>query len=116
MLFSELGQANRLRESREGLQAGEGKLAHWGMTKARRHPTLAYANEYRSWEIDQDLYLFLAMAELPRQPLPGKHLRLDSVVIDFCVKAFSLDQVPRRHGAVKLRLLFDHDGLIGHYG
>ena len=64
MLFCQLGQAHSLREIREGLQACEGKLVHLGMAQAPSHSTLAYANEHRSGEIDQDL--FLALVDHPR--------------------------------------------------
>ena len=59
MLFCQLWQAHSLREIREGLQACEGKLVHLGMAQAPSHSTLAYANEHRSGEIDQDLFLAL---------------------------------------------------------
>jgi hypothetical protein len=50
MPFRQLGQANSLREIREGLQGREGKLVYLATTQAPSHSTLAYANEYRSRE------------------------------------------------------------------
>ncbi|MFN9300630.1 MAG: IS4 family transposase, partial [Acidobacteriota bacterium] len=97
----------------EGLQACEGKLVHLGMAQAPSHSTLAYANEHRSGEIDQDL--FLALVDHPRQQLPGKLLSLDSSVIDLCVKVFPWAKFRATKGAVKLHLLLDHDGLLPHY-
>jgi len=123
MLFCQLGQAHSLREIREGLQACEGKLVHLGMTQAPSHSTLAYANEHRSWEIYQDL--FLTLVEHLRQQLPGaggnplklpgKLLSLDSSVIDLCVKVFPWAKFRATKGAVKLHLLLEHDGLLPHY-
>jgi len=123
MLFCQLGQAHSLREIREGLQACEGKLVHLGMTQAPSHSTLAYANEHRSWEIYQDLFLALVDHFRPQLPgsggnplkLPGKLLSLDSSVIDLCVKVFPWARFRATKGAVKLHLLLDHDGLLPHY-
>jgi hypothetical protein len=123
MLFCQLGQAHSLREIREGLQACEGKLVHLGMTQAPSHSTLAYANEHRSWQIYQDLFLALVEHLRPQLPgagghplrLPGKLLSLDSTVIDLCVKVFPWARFRATKGAVKLHLLLDHDGLLPHY-
>jgi hypothetical protein len=43
MLFCQFGQAQNLREIYEGLQASEGKLVRFGVTKAPKHSTLACA-------------------------------------------------------------------------
>ena len=49
MLFCQLGQAQNLREIYEGLQASEGKLVRFGVTKAPKHSTLACDNQQHPW-------------------------------------------------------------------
>lgn len=123
MLFCQLGQAQSLREIHEGLQASEGKLVHLGVTKAPKHSTLAYANQHRSWEIYQDLFVALLShlrAKLPthaKTPLvvPGKLYSLDSTVIDLCAKVFPWAKFRTAKGAVKVHMLLDHDGLLPEY-
>jgi hypothetical protein len=124
MLFCQLGQAKSLREIEEGLLASEGKLRHLGMEKAPGHSTLAYANQYRPWQIYESLFRSLRdslLAKLtpgqraPRLSLPGKLLSLDSAVIDLCASAFDWAKYRTAKGAVKLHLLLDHEGLIPHY-
>ena len=96
MLFCQLGQAHSLREIKEGLQSCEGKLVHLGMAQAPSHSTLAYANQHRSREIYQTLFLSLhehLRGKLPSSGgnplgLPGKLLSLDSSVINLCAKVF----------------------------
>ena len=108
---------------KEGLQACEGKLIHLGMTQAPSHSTLAYANQYRSWEIYEALflsllaYLRLKLPSSGKNPLglPGKLLSLDSSVIDLCAKVFPWAKFRATKGAVKLHLLLDHDGLLPHF-
>ena len=88
--------------------------------KVLRHPSLAYANEHRPWEIYQDLFTELLhhwRAKLPLSPmtpleLPGRLLSLDSTLIDLCAKVFDWAKYRTAKGAVKINLLLDHDGLL----
>ncbi len=50
MLLCQLGRAHSLRESCGGLASCEGKRSHLGITAPARS-TLAYANEYRPWQL-----------------------------------------------------------------
>ena len=105
------------------MQSCEGKLVHLGMAQAPSHSTLAYANQHRSWEIYQTLFLLLLehlRGKLPSSGgnplgLPGKLLSLDSSVIDLCTKVFPWAKFRATKGAVKLNLLLDHDGLLPHF-
>jgi hypothetical protein len=51
MLFCRLGRAHLLGEFTGELRSCEGKLKHIGIT-APSHSTLAYGNEHRPWELD----------------------------------------------------------------
>lgn len=55
MLFCQLGRAHSLREITNGLRSCEGKLRHLGI-EAPNRSTLAYANEYRPWELYREYF------------------------------------------------------------
>ena len=117
MLFCQLGKAQSLREICQGLASAEGKLVHLGI-QAPSRSTLAYANQHRSWQLFQSL--FLALLARCRSVAPGRHplrfknplLSLDATTIDLCASVFNWAAYKRTKGAVKLHLLLDHDGFL----
>jgi hypothetical protein len=118
MLFCQLGRAHSLREISGGLRSCEGKLVHLGI-RAPSHSTLAYANEHRSWELYE--LIFLELLERCRNTIPigkrkfrfkNKLVSLDSTVIDLCLSMFDWAHFGRAKGASKLHLLLDHDGYL----
>jgi hypothetical protein len=118
MLFCQVGRANSLREITGGLRSCEGKLKHLGIS-APSHSTLAYANEHRTWELYQ--LVFLKLFERCRiQVNTGKKkfrfhnklVSLDASVIDLCLAMYDWAHFRRTKGAIKLHLLLDHDGYL----
>jgi len=117
MLFCQLGRAHSLREITGGLRSCEGKLKHLGIT-APSHSTLAYANEHRSWELYQQVFLHLF--ERCRIQVVGKRklrfknrlISMDSTTIDLCLEMFDWVKFRQTKGAIKLHLLLDHDGYL----
>jgi hypothetical protein len=117
MLFCQLGRAHSLREITGGLRSCEGKLKHLGIS-APSHSTLAYANEHRSWELYQ--HVFLKLFERCRIQVIGekkfrfknKLISMDSSTIDLCLQMFDWAHFRRTKGAIKLHLLLDHDGYL----
>jgi hypothetical protein len=118
MLFCQLGRANSLREITGGLRSCEGKLKHLGIS-ATSHSTLAYANEHRTWELYQ--LVFLKLFERCRiQVNTGKKkfrfhnklVSLDASIIDLCLTMYDWAHFRRTKGAIKLHLLLDHDGYL----
>jgi hypothetical protein len=118
MLFCQLGRAHSLREITGGLRSCEGKLKHLGIS-APSHSTLAYANEHRTWELYQ--LVFLKLFERCRNQIgigkkkfrfKNKLISMDSSVIDLCLEMFDWAHFCRTKGAVKLHLLLDHDGYL----
>jgi hypothetical protein len=117
MLFCQLGRAHSLREISGGLRSCEGKLKHLGIT-APAHSTLAYANEHRSWELYQRVFLQLyqrcqiQFVGKKKFRFKNRLLSLDSSIIDLSVTLFDWAKFRRTKGAIKLHLLLDHDGYL----
>ena len=117
MLFCQLGRAHTLREITGGLRSCEGKLQHLGITAPCRS-TLAYANEHRSWQLYQEIFLAL-LQRCRSQVFTEKKFRfknplrsLDSSIIDLSVTLFDWAKFRRTKGAIKLHLVLDHDGYL----
>ena len=55
MLFSQLADAQSLREITGGLASCEGRLEQLGTSVSKRS-TLAYANEHRPWELFRSVF------------------------------------------------------------
>ena len=117
MLFCQLGRAHTLREITGGLRSCEGKLQHLGITAPCRS-TLAYANEHRSWQLYQEIFLSL-LQRCRSQAFTEKKFRfknplrsLDSSIIDLSVTLFDWAKFRRTKGAIKLHLVLDHDGYL----
>jgi len=117
MLFCQLGRAHSLREITGGLRSCEGKLKHLGIT-APGHSSLAYANQHRPWELDQEV--FVRLFERCHIQVVGKKtfrfrnklISMDSTTIDLCLEMFDWAKFRRTKGAIKLHLLLDHDGYL----
>jgi Domain of unknown function (DUF4372)/Transposase DDE domain len=123
MLFCQLGHAKSLREICGGLAASEGKLRHLGLPTAPCRSTLAYANEHRSWQLQQTIFeqllakcqmLAASQAGTKKKKFRFKNplLSLDATVIDLCATMFDWAKFRLTKGAVKLHLLLDHDGYL----
>jgi hypothetical protein len=118
MLFCQLGQAKSLREIVGGLASSEGKLKHLGVAKAPKRSTLAYANEHRSWELQQTVLEQVlakcggAMGGRTKFRFHNKLVSLDATSIDLCASLFDWAKYKRTKGAVKLHLMLDHEGYL----
>jgi len=105
MLFCQLGRAHSLREIIGGLRSCEGKLKHLGITAPNRS-TLAYANEHRSWELYQKVFLQLLercrmqAGERKKFRFKNKLVSLDSTTIDLCLSIFDWARFRRTKGAI----------------
>lgn len=125
MLFSQVAQADSLREICNGLACCLGKLAHLGIDKAPKRSTLAYANEHRPAELYETLFYsslerFRALGALgPRNAkafrFKNKLLSLDSTTISLCLSLFPWAEFRRSKGGVKLHVLLDHDDYMPSY-
>lgn len=118
MLFCQLGRAHSLREISGGLRSCEGKLTHLGI-RAPSHSTLAYANEHRSWELYQKIFLELLercqtsiTLDKRKFRFKNKLISMDSTIIDLCLSVFDWARFRRAKGALKIHLLLDHDGYL----
>jgi hypothetical protein len=118
MLFCQFGHAFSLREIAGGLRSCEGKLKHLGIS-APSHSTLSYANEHRPWQLYQQLFLLLldrcrSQVDMGKRKFQFKNklVSIDSSTIDLCLEMFNWAHFRRAKGAIKLHLLFDHDGYL----
>lgn len=113
-----MGQAKSLREIVGGLASSEGKLKHLGVEKGPKWSTLAYANEHRSWELYQTVFLKLlercqgAVGRARKFRFKNKLVSLDATSIDLCASIFDWAKFKQTKGAVKLHLLLDHEGYL----
>lgn len=116
MMFLHLSKVTSLREIRDGLRSAAGKVAHLGMGKIPGHSTLAYANAHRPWQIYRDLfYAVLSGAEHKlrghrRFRFKNRLLSMDATFLQLCLSLFPWAQFRATKGAVKLHMLYDHDG------
>jgi Transposase DDE domain/Domain of unknown function (DUF4372) len=122
MLFCQLAQARSLSEISRGLASCEGKLRHLGMTRAPGKSTLAYANEHRPWQVQQDVFYGLLgrcrlEAERGRRRFRfhNKLYSIDSTVVELSLSMFDWARYQRTKGAIKLHMLLDHDGYLPTY-
>lgn len=116
MMFLHLSKVTSLREIRDGLRSVAGKVAHLGMGKIPGHSTLAYANAHRPWQIYRVFfYAVLAGAEhhlrgRRRFRFKNRMLSMDATFLQLCLSLFPWAQFRSTKGAVKLHMLYDHDG------
>jgi hypothetical protein len=116
MMFLHFSKVTSLREIRDGLRSAAGKVAHLGMGKIPGHSTLAYANAHRPWQIYRDLFyavLDSAQSHLrtgKRFRFKNKLLSMDATFLKLCLSLFPWAHFRSTKGAVKLHMLYDHDG------
>ena len=121
MLFCQLGRAHSLREIEGGLKSCEGKLAHLGI-EAPARSSLSYANGHRPWECFEQVFygLFATVAAKAvgrkKFRFKNKLVSIDSSVIDLCLSMYDWAKFRTTKGAVKLHLVFDHDGYVPCFG
>lgn len=116
MMFLHLSKVTSLREIRDGLRSAAGKVSHLGVHKVPGHSTLSYANAHRPWQIYQDL--FYAVLDGAQKQLRGSKrfrfknrlLSMDATFLQLCLSLFPWAQFRTTKGAVKLHMLYDHDG------
>ena len=117
MLFSQLGDAQSLREIIGGLASCGSRLEQWGV-KAPKRSTLCYANRHRPWELFRNLFyrtLQQCRADLGNRTqfrFKNPLLSIDSSVVTLCTKMFPWSTWTRQKGAVKLHLTLDHAGYL----
>jgi hypothetical protein len=116
MLFLHLSKVTSLREITQGLRCAAGKVIHLGMSKIPGHSTLAYANAHRPWQMYRDLFYSVLGSCAPRlmggKPFRFKNklLSMDATFIDLCLSLFPWASFRQTKGAVKIHLLYNHDG------
>jgi hypothetical protein len=118
MLFCHLGDAQSLREITGGLAACQGRLEQWGVFKAPRRSTLAYANQHRPWQLFEKM--FYRALDRCRSEIGNKTkfrfknpvLSLDSSVVSLALEMFPWASWTRQKGAVKLHLTLNHAGYL----
>jgi hypothetical protein len=117
MLFGQFARCESLREVSHGLHTLSGKLSHLGISEAPARSTLAYANEYRPWEVFRDVIFLVRMQceEIARLQKRKFRFRnpvesMDATLIPGCLSAFNWAHYRRSKGAVKLQMLLTHQG------
>lgn len=117
MLFSQLADAQSLREIVGMLSSCEGRLEQFGM-KVPKRSTLSYANQHRPWELFRNVFYRTSeqcRAELGQRTkfrFKSRLLSIDSSVVTLCSKMFPWATWSRQKGAVKLHLTLDHAGYL----
>lgn len=118
MVYCQLADSQSLREIVGGLAHCQGRLGQWGVIKAPRHSTLAYANQHRPWQLFEKV--FYRTLDRCRNQLGGKTkfrfknplLSIDSTVVTLCSKVFPWAKWSRQKGAVKLHVTLNHAGYL----
>lgn len=116
MLFLHLSKVTSLREITHGLRSAAGRVAHLGIGKIPGHSTLAYANEHRPWHIYRDLFFSVlgrCSTELRGRKafrFKNRLLSMDATFIELCLSLFPWAHFRQTKGAVKVHMLYDHDG------
>ena len=105
------------------MAALEGKLRHLGVPDCPTTTTLSYANAHRPWALYRAIFeqtLARCQAEAAphtRRKFRFKHklLSLDSSMVELCAESFDWARYKTTKGALKLRLVLDHDGCLPCY-
>lgn len=124
MLFSQLAQADSLREICNGLACCLGKLIHLGIARKPTKSNLSYANAHRPAAVFEDL--FWAMTNRFRHEgrfggrqhkfrFKNKLLSLDSTTISLCLALFPWARFRRAKGGVKAHVLLNHTDYLPSY-
>ncbi len=117
MLFSQLADAQSLREIIGGLSSCQGRLEQFGIEPVKRS-TLSYANQHRTADLFRNV--FYQTAERCRAQVGYKTKfrfknplkSIDSSVVSLALKIFPWATWTRQKGAVKLHLVLDHAGYL----
>lgn len=121
MLFSQLAQADSLREICNGLRCCLGKIKHLGTDKAPNKSTLAYANQHRPAAFFEalfyDTYQRLAKdggfgCRKAKFRFKNKLLSLDSTTVSLCLSLFPWAKFRTAKGGVKVHVMLDHDSYM----
>ena len=122
MIFSQLSNAQSLRDITYGMSSTAGNLHHLDIRRLPKRSTLSYVNKHRKWEVFRDIYLSL-FHQMQNQ-LPGQRIKFrikskiylfDSTIISLSLKIFDWAKFRQRKGALKLHTLLDYQGAMPEY-
>jgi hypothetical protein len=121
MLFSQLAQADSLREICNGLRCCHGKIKHLGTDKAPNKSTLAYANKHRPASFFEALF-YKSYQRLANEGgfghrktkfrFKNKLVSVDSTTVSLCLSLFPWAKFRRAKGGVKVHVMLDHDSYM----
>jgi len=122
MIYSQLSNAQSLRDITYGISSTAGNIHHLGIRRLPKRSTLSYANKHRNWEVFRDIYqsMFHKMQhQLPKQRMKfrikSKIYMFDSSLISLSLKVFDWAKFRQRKGALKLHTLLDYQGAMPEY-
>ena len=90
-----------------------GKLVPLGMVRSAGHSTAADTRQHLPAQVPRLRSKFAASGKSPLSP-PARLLELGSTTTDLRAKVFEWATHKTTNGAVKIRLLLNHDGLLPH--
>lgn len=122
MLRWQLGRAYSLREIVQRLRSRERKRSHLG-TQVVGRPSLSYVNGHRTWQFYRDVLhrpygrcqcqlAHPGRRKMKKFRFKNKLVSPDSSVIALCISIYDWATFRTTKGAIKLRLLLDHDGYL----
>jgi len=119
MLFGQLSGQDSLRGIEAGLASQPKCMHHLGITPVSRS-TLSYANEHRSHELFERVFLHMlskCQNAAPKHKFRFKNpvFSLDSTTIDLCLSVFDWAKFRTTKGAVKLHVKLNHSGYIPNF-
>jgi hypothetical protein len=123
MLFSQLAQADSLRDICNGLACCLGKLSHLGINGSPRRSTLSYSNAKRPAKVFEEMF-WMTLGRFRHARRLGDHkpfrfknhlASLDSTTISLCLTLFPWASYRRAKGGVKLHVLLSHDDYLPEY-
>lgn len=116
MLFAQATGKDSLRDITAAFNAQANTLYHLG-AKPLHRSTLSDANNRRSWELFQQMYM--KMLGRFQDLRPGHKFKfknpmftIDSTVIDLCLNTFPWAKFRARKGAIKMHYRLSHDGVL----
>jgi hypothetical protein len=117
LVYAQLSRQTSLRDLVIALETKRPFLYHCFGSRDIRRTTLADANEHRSYEIYETLFMKLYQQCLVQAPehrfrFSNKLYSFDASVVDLCLSVFPWAKFRRTKGAIKLHALLDHDGHI----
>jgi len=116
MLFGQLSGQDSLRGIEAGLATQAANLYHLGIKPVHRS-TLAYANEHRTHELFEKLFLWMlskCQYVAPKHKFRFKNplYSIDATMIDLCLSLYNWAEYKTTKGAVKLHMKLDHSGYL----